>query len=253
MTESVRWRRCANVEQLSRQAACRIADTVRARPGAVVGLATGSTPQGTYAELARMHRDEGLRFAGVRTFNLDEYRGLQGEHEQSYRCFMNENLFCHVDIAPQNTHVLNGMADDIAVECQAFEDQIAELGGIDLWLLGIGANGHIAFNEPGSESHSRTRLVDLAPETVVANSRFFTDSKDVPRQALTVGIGTILEARHLLLLATGASKAQAVATALNEPANSSCPASLLQEHRDCTFLVDAAAAAALGESPETSL
>lgn len=222
-------------------------ELIRANPEAVIGLATGSTPEATYAELARRHRDDGLSLAGVTSFNLDEYWGLGGDHDQSYRYFMNDRLFKDVDIQPWNTHVLNGKARFAQLECQAFEAQILAAGGIDLWLLGIGGNGHIAFNEPGSSVDSRTRLVSLTQETIDANSdgRFFSDPADVPRCALSAGIGTIREARRLVLLATGEKKADAIAAAVEGPFTEDCPASLLQDHADCTFIVDRDAASKL--------
>jgi len=210
-------------------------------------LATGSTPEATYAQLAGMHQREALSFAGVSSFNLDEYWGLDGDHDQSYRCFMNKQLFKKVDIRLWNTFVLNGKARYPAIECQAFEQKIVSVGGVDLWLLGIGGNGHIAFNEPGSPVDSRTRLVSLTQETIDANSdgRFFKDAAEVPRCALSAGIGTIREARGLVLLATGSKKADAIAAAANGPFSPDCPASLLQDHPDCTFIVDKDAAAKL--------
>jgi len=227
-------------DDVSRQGARLIARAIRARPEAVIGLATGSTPTRCYGELVRLHREEGLSFAGVRTFNLDEYLGLPGDHAQGYRRFMQEQLFERIDIRPWNTHVLDGMARDTGAECAAFEHRIAAVGGVDLWLLGIGANGHIAFNEPGSAADSRTRAVDLSAETIAANSdgRFFKDPAEVPRQALTAGIATIRAARRIVLLATGAGKRAALRTAVEGPSTESCPASLLQGHPDCLFLAD---------------
>jgi glucosamine-6-phosphate deaminase len=228
----------------SEEAAGLIAAVVRSRPHPVLGLATGGTPQTCYAELVRLHREEGLSFAATRTFNLDEYLGLGGDHHQSYRQFMQRQLFDKIDIRPWNTRVLDGLTASPTLECEAFERQVAAAGGVDLWLLGIGANGHIAFNEPGSALDSRTRLVALAPETIAANSdgRFFSDPAEVPRCAFTAGIGTIREARSIVLLATGHKKAEAVRAALHGLFSERCPASLLQDHPDCTFVLDAAAA-----------
>ena len=213
----------------------------------VLGLATGSTPVRVYRELARLHKEETLSFRNAITFNLDEYWGLSGDHDQSYRFFMNQHLFSQIDIPLWNTHVLNGTAQNADWECRAFEDRIRAVGGVDLWLLGIGGNGHIAFNEPSSHPDSRTRLVDLAPQTIEANSdgRFFKDSNAVPRSALSAGIGTIRDARKIVLLATGNNKATAVATALEHPSSSDCPASLLQDHSDCSFVLDEEAASKL--------
>ena len=247
MSGNIRLEICDHADGVAHKAAAALAGVIRSRSETVLGLATGSTPEATYAELARMHRDEGLGFAGVTSFNLDEYWGLGGDHEQSYRHFMNDRLFRHVDLRPWNTHVLNGRARFPELECRSFEDRILSAGGVDLWLLGIGGNGHIAFNEPGSPVDSRTRLVSLTQETIDANSdgRFFSDPAEVPRCALSAGIGTIREARSIVLLATGGNKADAVAAAVEGPFTEDCPASLLQDHPDCTFIIDAGAASKL--------
>ncbi len=247
MAGSIKLRVCETDAEVATEATNTIANLIRVRPDAVIGLATGSTPEQTYAGLADLHRKEGLGFAKVTTFNLDEYWGLDGDHDQSYRYFMKEHLFRQIDIRPWNTHVLNGTAANPELECLAFETKIRAAGGIDLWLLGIGTNGHIAFNEPGSPVDSRTRLVNLAPSTIEANSdgRFFKDAGEVPRFALSAGIGTIREARGIVLLATGTQKAAAVAQALEGPPSTDCPASLLQSHQDCTFIVDPDAASKL--------
>ena len=241
---------CDEDAAVAQKAAALFADLIRSKPDAVIGLATGSTPEHTYAELARIHRDQDLSLADTTSFNLDEYWGLGGDHDQSYRHFMNNHLFDHIDIRPWNTHVLNGKAANPQLECQAFENKILSMGGIDLWLLGIGGNGHIAFNEPGSPVDSRTRLVNLSQETIDSNSdgRFFSDPADVPRCALSAGIGTIREARQVVLLATGSKKAAAIAAAVEGPFDPNCPASLLQDHPDCTFIVDREAAAALNNT-----
>jgi glucosamine-6-phosphate deaminase len=238
---------CDNADSVAKEAAKVFAGLIGGKPDAVIGLATGSTPEDTYTEMARMHKDDGLSFAKVTSFNLDEYWGLDGDHDQSYRFFMNSNLFNKVDIRPWNTNVLNGKAQNPMLECESFERKILAVGGIDLWLLGIGGNGHIAFNEPGSPVDSRTRLVSLTPATIAANSdgRFFKDAAEVPRCALSAGIGTIREARQLLLLATGAKKADAIATAVEGSFSTDCPSSLLQDHADCTFIVDKGAASKL--------
>ena len=234
-------------EAVAHAAAEAIADQVRTKPDSVLGFATGSTPEKTYVELARLHREQKLSFARVTSFNLDEYLGLDSDHAQSYRAFMQDRLFQHIDIKPWNTHVLNGRTLNPRAECEAFELKIAASGGIDLWLLGIGTNGHVAFNEPGSSVDSRTRLVALSQSTIEANSdgRFFSRPQDVPRCALTAGISTIRESRSLLLLATGPKKAQAVANALHGPFTPDCPASLLQDHPDCRFFIDQEAASLL--------
>jgi glucosamine-6-phosphate deaminase len=235
---------CKDDAEVAKQAAAMFAQVIKAKPNAVIGLATGSTPERTYGEMAKLHREQGLSFKQVMSFNLDEYWGLDGDHDQSYRYFMNDRLFKHIDIRPWNTFVLNGKAANPYLECQAYETKIVSVGGVDIWLLGIGGNGHIAFNEPGSPVDSRTRLVSLTPETIAANSdgRFFKNAAEVPRCALSAGIGTIREARRIVLLATGAKKADAVAAAAEGDFTPACPASLLQDHPDCTFIVDQAAA-----------
>lgn len=238
---------CDDADGVARVAAGLFADLVQARPRAVLGFATGSTPERTYAEMVRRHR-LGLKFCGITSFNLDEYWGLDGDHPQSYRFFMNKRLFEGTDIRPWNAHLLNGKAANPFLECQAYETKILAMGGVDLWLLGIGANGHIAFNEPGSPVDCRTRLVSLSEATIAANSdgRFFKNASEVPRCALTVGIGTLREAKRIVLLATGAGKAPAIARAVEGPFTPDCPASLLQDHTDCTFILDREAAGGLG-------
>jgi glucosamine-6-phosphate deaminase len=219
-----------------------VAELVRAKPDAVLGLSTGSSPIATYERLVQMHRDNGLSFSQITTFNLDEYVGLCGSHDQSYRAYMHRHLFDHIDITTERTHIPDGCADNLDVECEQFEQAILDAGGADIWLLGIGRNGHIAFNEPGSPPDSRTRRIVLTRDSIEANSRFFDHPEEVPREALTAGIATILDGRRLLLIATGEAKAAAVRTALEGPIDPSCPASYLQTHPDSTFLLDEAAA-----------
>lgn len=238
---------CKSAEEVAAVAGGLVVEAIKRQPRFVLGLATGSTPEGAYAEMARRCKAGEVSFAKVTTFNLDEYWGLDGDQDQSYRYFMNEKLFNHVDIRPWNTNVLNGMAKNPMLECAAYEQKILAVGGVDLWVLGIGANGHIAFNEPGSAVDSRTRLVSLTQSTIDANSdgRFFSNPADVPRCALSAGIGTIREARSIILLATGSKKADPIAAAFNGPFSPNCPASLLQDHHDCTFILDEAAASKL--------
>ncbi len=231
-------------DDVAQTAASEIVGLIRQKPDAVLGLATGSTPVRTYSELIRINR-AGLSFARLTTFNLDEYRGLDGGHRQSYRHFMNHMFFARTDIQIWNTHILDGATSDPKRECRAFETKIRACGGVDLWLLGLGRNGHIAFNEPGSSPDSRTRLVDLAADTIATNSRFFENLEDVPKQALTVGIATICDAERILLLATGERKARAVARAVQDAPHPTCPASFLQTHPRCTFIVDREAASGL--------
>jgi glucosamine-6-phosphate deaminase len=225
-------------EGVSRRAAQFVGHLVRRKPRCVLGLATGSTPLGTYAELVRMHREEGLDFSRVVTFNLDEYVGLAANHPQSYRYFMQQHLLDHINVDPRDTHVPDGRALDFEAYCEQYERMIAEEGGIDLQILGIGGDGHIAFNEPGSSLGSRTRLKTLTEETVRDNARFFGSEKDVPRLAITMGVGTILESRQCLLLAAGASKARAIRDTIEGPITAQVTASALQLHRDVIAIVD---------------
>ncbi len=232
-----------DAEAASRWAAERIASLVRRKPNAVLGLATGGTPIRCYAELIRLHQEAGLDFSQVRTFNLDEYVGLAPDHPQSYRRFMEEQLFDKLNIPREQTHVPNGLADDFEQFADAYEQQIREAGGIDLQLLGIGRDGHIAFNEPGSSLASRTRLKCLTQETIDDNARFFEASEEVPSLAVTMGVGTILEARECLLLAAGSGKASAIRLAVEGPVSAQVTASALQLHRRATIVLDAEAAA----------
>ncbi len=229
----------------SKFVADQLAQTIRSSPHCVLGLATGGTPIETYRELIRMHHQEGLDFSGVTTFNLDEYVGLSPTHPQSYRHFMQQHLLDHVNVDPTRTHVPDGLASDLQKLARIYEQQIADAGGIDLQLLGIGHNGHIAFNEPGAAPESRTRVVPLADQTIDKNSRFFDSIDEVPRTAVTMGIGTILEAKQIVMLATGQAKAEAVRRAIEGAADPSHPASLLQMHPHVTFVLDASAASRL--------
>ncbi len=230
---------------VSRRAARFAARLISRKPTCVLGLATGSTPLGMYRELIRLHREEGLDFSRVVTFNLDEYVGLGPTHPQSYRYFMQRNLFDPINIDIRNTHVPDGRALDFEAYCAQYEKLIAEEGGIDLQVLGIGTDGHIAFNEPGSSLGSRTRLKTLTRETVRDNARFFTSSEEVPRLAVTVGVGTILESRQCLLLAAGPTKARAIRDTIEGPVTAQVTASALQLHRDVIAVIDEEAAAML--------
>ncbi|GMQ80155.1 MAG: glucosamine-6-phosphate deaminase [Planctomycetia bacterium] len=232
-------------DEMSKAAAQEVVKVLNTKPDAVLGLATGSTPVGLYHELARMHRDEGLDFSQVRTFNLDEYVGLPVEHDQSYHFFMRENFFQHVNIPPQNIYIPSGTTSNYPSFCQWYEQRIKECGGIDIQILGIGSDGHIAFNEPGSSLRSRTRLKTLAKTTIDDNARFFDQPDDVPIYAITMGVGTILEARRLLLLANGKNKAAAVAAAVEGPVTAMITASALQQHPSTKAFFDAEAASEL--------
>lgn len=233
---------CEDKEEAAREGAKIFAEAIREKPDTVLGLATGGTPVGLYKELIRMQKDDGLDFSRVRSFNLDEYLGLSGDHPQSYRYFMNTNLFNHIDINKANTHVPDGKAKDTLNSYRKYEEDIKQAGGIDLQLLGIGGNGHIAFNEPGSPSDSRTRVVDLTEKTIKDNARFFEDESQVPKKAVTMGIGTILETKKIVLIATGSSKIDALVKTVKGSVSPDVPASFLQNHPDCTFITDKEAA-----------
>jgi len=226
-----------------------IADEMALHATCVLGLATGSTPIPLYKELIRMHKEEGLDFSTTITFNLDEYIGLDPTHPESYRYFMNENLFNHINVNPKLTHVPDGTVTDLDVVdklCDQYEQMIKDVGGVDYQVLGIGGNGHIGFNEPGSSLGSLTRIKTLTSRTREDNARFFDgDIKQVPKYAVTMGIGTIMYARKVVLLATGKGKADAVQAALEGPVTAMCPASALQLHRYATYVIDEAAASKL--------
>jgi len=240
-----------NYEQMSKLAAELIAKVVRSKPNAVLGLATGSTPVGTYKELIRMHKEDGLDFSGITTFNLDEYVGLNPDHDQSYRYFMNDNLFNHINVDKSKTFVPDGMAKDVPAFCKWYEDQMLKAGGIDIQLLGIGGNGHIAFNEPGSSLGSRTRVKTLDDGTINDNTRFFSSKDEVPRFAITMGIGTIMDARQLVLLANKETKADAIKETVEGPITAMVPATIVQLHPKATIVVDKDAAKKLTrEYPE---
>jgi glucosamine-6-phosphate deaminase len=232
-------------DDMSRAAGRSVARLLNFKPNAVLGLATGSTPLALYKELVRLHREEGLDFSQVTTFNLDEYVGLRRDDPQSYHFFMHENLFQHINIPEQNTYIPSGTTDNYEAFCQWYETRIEECGGIDLQILGIGSDGHIAFNEPSSSLGSRTRIKTLAKQTIDDNARFFDQPEDVPIYAITMGVGTILEARRIMLLASGANKADAVAAAIEGPVTSMITASALQLHRDTICYLDRPAAGSL--------
>jgi glucosamine-6-phosphate deaminase len=229
-------------EKASEQAAKIVADQVRRKPNSVLGLPTGNSPLAMYAELIKMHRDEGLDLSRVTTFNLDEYFGLSRDHEQSFYRYIHAHFIDQVNIRPENAHIPDGSSPDFAKTCAGYEAAIQNAGGIDLQILGIGRTGHIGFNEPTSSLVSRTRLKTLSDETINDNSKI---SGDIPTVAITMGIGTILEARKILLIAFGESKAEAVVKSIEGPISSSCSASALQMHPQVTFILDEAAAAKL--------
>ncbi len=234
-----------SAEAASIVAARIIAQLVRRKPDAVLGLATGSTPLATYRALIHMHRTEGLDFSRITTFNLDEYVGLPAEHPQSYHAFMEEHLFRHLNLPRERIHIPNGLAADVPAECAAYESAIVAAGGIDLQLLGIGTDGHIGFNEPSSSLASRTRIKTLTAQTRQDNARFFGSAAEVPLHVITMGVGTIMATRQVLLLAFGERKAQAIAAAAEGPITAMNPASILQMHPVAKCLADEPAAAKL--------
>ncbi len=230
-----------NYQAMSRRAANIISAQVIYKPNCVLGLATGGTPVGAYEQLVDWYKKGDLSFSEVRSVNLDEYFGLSPHHEQSYRYFMQTHLFDHIDIRPENTHVLDGLTKDPIKECSNYNKLIQNLGGIDLQLLGMGHNGHIAFNEPGDDFGLETHLVDLTESTIDANQRFFDSRDEVPRHALSMGIKNIMQARRILLVVSGEEKADILYQAFCGRVTKSIPASILQLHPDVTLVGDKAA------------
>ncbi|HZK24591.1 MAG TPA: glucosamine-6-phosphate deaminase [Oscillospiraceae bacterium] len=231
-----------NYEELSVKAALIVAGQVALKANSMLGLCTGSTPIGMYKELVKMHQQQALDFSQIISFNLDEYFGLSPESEQSYHYFMQDNLFKHLNVTQENINIPNGLAAKTDEECLRYEQAIAQAGGLDLQVLGIGRNGHIGFNEPAPEFIGNTHLVQLDEDTIYANARFFDSRTEVPTQAITMGIKTIMQAQKILLLANGAGKAQAVKDTILGEINPHVPASILQLHDDCTFIIDKEAA-----------
>ena len=230
-----------NYTDLSRKAANQIAAQVIEKPDCVLGLATGSTPIGTYQRLIQMYQEGDLDFSEVKTANLDEYKGLDRDNDQSYYYFMNHNLFKDININLDNTNIPDGTVADSQKECQRYEQVIKDLGGVDLQLLGLGHNGHIGFNEPAPQFDKDTHCVDLQESTIEANKRFFSDISMVPRQAYTMGIGTIMRARKILLIVSGEDKAEILSKVLYGPVTPTVPASILQMHPDVVVIADEAA------------
>ena len=228
-----------NYDMVSKKAAELVNDEITKNPNIVLGLATGSTPLGMYKELINKHKTEGTDFSQVKTFNLDEYVGLDGDYPQSYRYFMNEELFNHINIDPQNTFVPDGKAEDLDEVCKEYDEKIKEAGGIDLQILGIGQNGHIAFNEPAKELNAYTSIVDLTESTINVNSRFFNSIDEVPKTAITMGIASILKAKKIILLASGKNKKEVIKQLMeNQVLATEFPASMLLCHPDVTVIVD---------------
>jgi glucosamine-6-phosphate deaminase len=236
-----------NAQGVARYSADIICEQLRTDPASVLGLATGSTPLKLYRELINRHRNDKISFRKVSTFNLDEYLGLEEGHPQSYRQFMNRELFDHIDIDKANTHVPPGDAADPFKACEDYELSISESGGVDIQLLGIGRNGHIGFNEPTSCLTSRTRVKTLTRETIEDNARFFHEGEFQPHLSVTMGIGTIMDARRVILLATGESKAAAIKATVEGPVSAWCPASALQMHPATVLIIDEAAAGQLSD------
>ena len=231
-----------NADEVAILAASILAKQIHQKPDCVLGLATGSTPEDMYRRLAEMHKRGDLDFSAVRTFNLDEYYPIRKSSDQSYDYFMWEKLFSHVNIKRENVDLPNGECKDPIAECIAYEQKIAKAGGIDLQVLGIGLNGHIGFNEPEAALKMETHLTDLTPSTIEANSRFFSKAEDVPRQALTMGMGTIMKARSILMLITGEKKAEIAKKLFSGEITTEVPASFLNLHPDATVLLDEDAA-----------
>ena len=234
-----------DAQEVGKAAAMIVASEILKKEDCVLGLATGSTPIPTYKEMARMNKEGLIDFAKVRSYNLDEYIGLAPDHVCSYRRFMNEQLFDHINIDKANTHVPCGIGEDHEADAKAYDEAVEAAGGIDLQILGIGHDGHIGFNEPGDEFVGPTNIVTLTDMTIDANTRFFEKRDDVPRQAITLGNRNIMAAKHIILLATGKDKAQAIAAAVKGNITPKMPASLLQVHPNVQFLLDEAAASLL--------
>lgn len=231
-----------NYDDMSKKAANIVAGQVYIKPNTILGLATGSTPVGMYKELVRLYNEESLDFKDVKTFNLDEYVGLPERDVNSYHYFMNYNLFSHINLKKENIHIPNGNAKDMNKEFEDYENSIINAGGIDLQVLGIGNNGHIGFNEPELKFEATTHLVSLNEGTIKANSRFFKSIDEVPKQAVSMGIKTIMRAKKILLLANGKGKAEAIYNTVLGPITPEVPASVLQLHPDTTIVVDEEAA-----------
>lgn len=228
-------------DEMSEKACTLVVDRINHLNNPVLGLATGSTPEGLYQRIIKKHKQKEVSFKTVTTFNLDEYKGLDGEDPNSYRYFMDEKLFKHIDIPTDKTFVPSGVADDLKTECENYEQRIHDVGGIDLQVLGLGNNCHIAFNEPGTSFSSRTRVVDLTQETLESNARFFDSIDKMPTQAISMGIGSIVEAKEIILLVSGKEKAEALANLINQDVTEKLPGTILKNHKNVTIIADEAA------------
>lgn len=235
---------CKNAAEVGETAGAIVIDQVKENPKAILGLATGSTPIGAYEFMIKDHQENGTSYKDITTVNLDEYIGLEPTHEQSYRHFMNETLFSKLDIDVNNTFVPSGMGNP-AENAKAYDAKLEELGAVDIQILGIGTNGHIAFNEPGTDFANTTHEVDLVPETIAANARFFASEDDVPKTALTMGIASILKAKKIILLAFGENKAEAIRGTFEDEISPNLPATALRNHPNVTIIADEAAASLL--------
>jgi glucosamine-6-phosphate isomerase len=238
---------CENVAVASQKAADMISELVKENPQAILGLATGSTPEKMYQILIEDHKKNGTSYADVKTVNLDEYVGLAGTHEQSYRYFMDKHLFDKLDIKKENTYVPLGLGNP-EENAKKYDEILARLGTVDIQVLGIGSNGHIAFNEPGISFDHTTHVVDLVPETIAANARFFNSLDEVPKTAVSMGIASILKAKEIILLAFGKGKAEAIRAMFEDEISTACPATALQNHPNVYVFVDEAAAALLSST-----
>ena len=234
-----------NYEEMSKKAAMMVASQVMLKPDSVLGLATGDTPLGMYKELIKLYSKNEVDFNEVRTFNLDEYYGINRENPQSYYNYMSNNLFNSINVNRENINMPDGMAKDVNASCVHYENKIKELGGIDMQVLGIGGNGHIGFNEPNVNFEAETHLVSLDEQTIEANSRFFESIKDVPVKAISMGIKTIMNSKKIILLANGINKAEAIERAVKGKIDPKVPASILQLHNDVTIILDKEAASSL--------
>lgn len=237
----MRFIQCKDYAELSLTAAKLMQEQIVKKPNAVLGLATGSTPVGMYQNLVKMHQEQGLDFSKVSSYNLDEYYPLSPEDSQSYRYFMNQNLFDHINIDKSRTHVPNGQAEDAEAECAHYEELLAASGGVDIQVLGIGENGHIGFNEPAAKLHAKTHLIHLTQDTIEVNARFFEKIEDVPTKALTMGMGSIMSAKTILLLISGAKKHKVLHALFDDSITTQIPATLLKTHPDVIVIYDDAA------------
>lgn len=232
-------------EDMSKKAAEQMAELIENKPDAIIGLATGGTPVGMYKELIEMYKQDKVDFSRVTAINLDEYIGLSGAHPKSYRFFMNENLFNHINIDKSKTFLPNGLAERIEVECSNYDKMIDQLGGTDIQLLGIGKNGHIAFNEPNVDLVAGTHVTNLTESTIQANARFFNSIEEVPKTAITMGLGQIMKSKKILILASGKDKAEAIKGLMSGKITTANPSTMLQMHKDVVLIIDEAAASLL--------